>query len=208
VALKENITTSYGEYGAIHEICWIIKLINRQKGLAQFKMTRILFIFFSLSFNTFCKTDNTSDCFEYPTKIQKLKSIDIYDNARWILFNWLGAKKLDGIYYGQMVLEYKDVISRNDTMVIFFNFYESNKSAKKKKELTLVANARVAFKQSTKQCIWTFLYPFEDFSDGLRSGDKRLQILLSDITSKFIKEQNNIINVCYLELARRKKLID
>jgi hypothetical protein len=42
------------------------------------------------------------NCFKYPRKIVKLNSGDDYDNARWILFNWLGAEQLDEMYYGQM----------------------------------------------------------------------------------------------------------
>ncbi len=171
-------------------------------------MLRLLFIFFSFFLFFVGMTKRSNECFDYPQEIEKLNCRDIYDNSRWILFNWLGAKKLDDIYYGQMELRYKAIASENDTTVIFFNFYALTTNSTKKNKLELVANARVAFKQSTKKCIWTFLYPFEDFSDGLKLGDKRLELTPIDTTSKFLIARKKIINNCFIELAKQQHVID
>lgn len=156
---------------------------------------------------TFSKKITSHDCFEYPQKISELKSSDLYDSARWVLFNWLGSKKLNGVYYGQMELKYKNVLSRKDTMVIFFEFYATDSSSKDKNKLALVANTRVSIKQSTKKCFWAFHYPFEGFSSNLSTGDKRLESYPTSETINFLKSQNNI-NHCFLELARKKNLLE
>ena len=74
--------------------------------------------FFSCS----AKEVKQNECSDYPPRIKDLKSEDLYDSARWILFNWQGPKKLEGIYYGEMELRYKDVVSKNDSIEIFFIF--------------------------------------------------------------------------------------
>jgi len=171
-------------------------------------MRLMCFAFFMLSISTYGQTNKSNDCFNYPRKIVKLNSRENYDNARWILFNWLGAEQLDEIYYGQMELVYKDVISRNDTTLIHFGFYVRDITKAKKDQLTLVAKATVGFKQSTKKCFWAFLYPFIAPSTGLTSGDSLLEAQLTDTTSNFLKQEKSIINKCFLELARKKKIID
>jgi hypothetical protein len=166
------------------------------------------FAFFILSLSTYGQTNKSNDCFNYPRKIDKLNSRENYNNARWILFNWLGAEQLNEIYYGQMELVYKDIISRNDTTLIHFGFYERDITKAKKKQLTLVAKATVGFKKSTKKYFWAFLYPFIAPSRGLEFGDSLLGLQLTDTTSNFLKTQRNIINKCFLELARKKQIIE
>jgi hypothetical protein len=168
----------------------------------------MFFAFFLLSTNSYGQTNKSNDCFNYPRKISKLKLQDNYNNSRWILFNWLGAETLDDIYYGQMELIYKDAVSRNDTTEIYFGFYDLDTTKAKKNQLTLVAKATVAFKQSTKQFILAYLYPFIAPSRGLRSGNSLLEGQLTETTSNFLKLEKNKINKCFLELAKKKKIID
>jgi len=170
-------------------------------------MKLILFTLFPIFTLFFSKTINANNCFDYPQKITELNSSDIYDSARWVLFNWLGSKKLDEVYYGQMELKYENVHVNNDTMIIFFNFYATDSISENKNKLTRVANASVTIKQSTKKCIWAFNYPFEDFSSHLSTGDKRLESSPSTTTINFLKSENKI-NDCFLELARRKELLE
>ena len=171
-------------------------------------MRLMFFVFFLLSTNSYGQTNKSNDCFNYPRKISKFKLQDNYNDARWILFNWLGTKTLDDIYYGQMELIYKDAVSRNDTTDIYFGFYVLDTTKAKKNQLTLVAKATVAFKQSTKQCFWAFLYPFIAPSTGLTSGNSLLDGQLTETTSNFLKLEKSKINKCFLELAKRKKMID
>ena len=147
-------------------------------------------------------------CFDYPKRIDELNSRDLYDSARWILFNWLGPKELDGVYYGQMELRYKNVLSRNDTMEIFFQFYGPDTSSMKKTTSNLIARASVAFRQNTKKRLWAFVYPLEGFSADIESGDKFLEFPPSDTAIKFLKSRRNIINECYLQFARKKQILD
>jgi hypothetical protein len=147
-------------------------------------------------------------CFDYPERINELSSRDFYDSARWILFNWLGPKKIDGIYYGQMELRYRHVLSRNDTTEIFFQFYTPDTLSVAKQNSTLVARASVAFRQDTKIRLWALVYPLEDFSDELEPGDKILESPLSDTAIKFLKLHKYIINDCYLQLAIKRQVFD
>ena len=172
-------------------------------------MRLILFILLLHSVNSYGQTKKTKDCFKYPKEISKLKLQDNYDNARWILFNWIGAKTyIDGIYFGQMELSYKGISSRSDTTDIFFGFYVRDSTQAKKNQMTLVARATVAFKLSTNQCFWAFLYPFARPSRGLNFGDSLLEAKLTAETSDFLKQKTDIINKCFWELARKRKLID
>ena len=169
----------------------------------------MFFILLSLSVNSYGQTKKAKDCFKYPKEIYKLKLQDNYDNARWILFNWIGAKTyIDDIYFGQMELVYKGLSSRSDTTDIFFGFYVRDSTKAKKNKMTLVAKATVAFKLSTNQCFWTFLYPFAAPSRGLIFGDDLLEGKLTVETTDFLKQNTDIINKCFLELARRRKIID
>jgi len=143
------------------------------------------------------KSDNL-ECFDYPSRIDDLHSRDLYDSARWILFNWLGPKKLDGIYYGQMELRFNSVLSKNNTIEIFFQFYTLDSSSVEKAKSFAVANAGVAFRRDTRKRLGAFVYPFEDFSDGLKSGDKLLESPPSDTAIQFLKSHRNILNSCYL----------
>jgi hypothetical protein len=124
------------------------------------------------------------------------------------LFNWLGPKKLEGVYYGQMELRYREVLSKNDTTVIFFQFYAPDTSSVEKANLILAAHARVAFRTTTKKSLWAFVYPLEDFSAGLRPGDKRLETPPSDTAIKFLNSHRSIIDDCYLQLAKKKQILD
>jgi hypothetical protein len=162
----------------------------------------LVFLYFSEE-----KSDKDT-CFDYPQRINEPSSRDFYDSARWILYNWLGPKKIDGIYYGQMELRFRDVLSRNDTIEIFFQFYAPDSLSAEKKKSTLVARASVAFRQDTKKRLWAFVYPFEDFSDGLEPGDKYLESPPSDTAIKFLKLRKYIINDCYLQLARKRLVLD
>lgn len=171
-------------------------------------MRLMFFSFFLLSINTYGQTSKPKDCFNYPRKISKLKLQDNYNDARWILFNWLGAETLDDIYYGQMELVYENAIKKNDTIDIYFGFYTLDTAKAKKNQLTLVAKATVAFKQSTKQCFWAFLYPFMAPSRGLTSGNSLLEGQLTETTSNLLKFERTKINNCFLELARQKKIIE
>jgi hypothetical protein len=158
----------------------------------------------------YCSDDNRGKdtCFDYPERINELGSRELYDSARWILFNWLGPKKIDGIYYGQMELRYRHVLSRNDTTEIFFQFYRPDTLSVGKKNSTLVARANVAFRQDTKSRLWALVYPFEDFSDDLGPGDKSLESPLSDTAIKFLKLHKDVINDCYLQLAIKGQVFD
>jgi hypothetical protein len=172
-------------------------------------MKLMLFILLLLSINSYSQIEKAKDCFKYPKKISKLKLQNNYDNARWILFNWIGAKTyIDDIYFGQMELSYKGINSRNDTTDIFFGFYFRDSTKAKKNQMTLVASATVAFKRSTNQCFWAFLYPFAAPSRGLQLGDRLLEAKLSVETTDFLKMKTDIINKCFLELARKRKIID
>ena len=124
------------------------------------------------------------------------------------MFNWLGPKKLDEVYYGQMELRYKDVLSKNDTIEIFFQFYVDDTSDVEKANSILVARASVAFRRQTKKRLWAFVYPFESWSDGLESGDKLLESPASDTAIQFMKSHTNILNSCYLLLAKKEKILD
>jgi len=171
-------------------------------------MILMCFALILISLSSYGQYNNSTDCFSYPAKVVKFDLRDNYDNARWILFNWLGAETLDDVYYGQMELIYKDVIHRNDTVFIDFGFYESDKSLKSKKKLKLVAKTTVAFRQRTNECIWAFVYPFIAPSRGLNFGDNLLEMRLTDTTHNYLKAQRNIINECFVELALKKKIID
>lgn len=149
---------------------------------------------------------NSSNCFEYPQKIVELNSTDIYDSARWVLYNWLGAKKLDGVYYGQMELKYNNVVVSNDTMLIIFNFYATDFSSKDLSKQSLVANASVTIQKTTKKCIWAFNYPFEDFSSHLETGDKMLESAPTAETINFLENRTKVNN-CFLELAKRRSVV-
>jgi len=107
-----------------------------------------------------------------------------------------------------MELRYKDLLSRNDTIEIFFQFYASDPSSMDKKKSVLVSRTSVAFKQDTKKRLWAFHYPYEDFSTGLESGDQLLESPLSDTAIQFLKSHSNIINDCYLQLAKKEGIID
>lgn len=164
-----------------------------------------LFIFF-LSCSV--KRNDNSDCFNYPSRISDLHSQNLYDSARWVLFNWLGPKKLDEVYYGHMELRFKDVLSKNDTIEIFFQFYDPYSSSVEKTPSNPVARASVAFRSDTKKRLWAYVYPFEYFSDDLESGNKLLEFPLSDTAIKFIQSQKNSLNDCYLQLVKKQKLLD
>ena len=168
-------------------------------------------IFYSLlsiiSFFLVKEPDNNNNCLDYPQKIIDLKATDIYDSARWVIYNWLGSKKLDDIYYGQMELKYKNVQISNDTIVIHFNFYSIDNSSTNKNELLEVTKTSVTINRSTKKCIWAFNYPFEDFSSNLSTGDKLLESAASINTINFLKTKSKI-NSCFLELARLRKLLE
>jgi hypothetical protein len=145
---------------------------------------------------------------DYPSSITNLNSQELYDTARWILFNWYGPKKIDDIYYGQMELRYKDVFSRNDTIEIFFQFYSLDTSSLDKSTSRLVARASVAFRLQSKRRLWAFVYPYESWSAGLESGDKLLESPLSDTAINFMRSHRNILNSCYLMLAKKGKVIE
>lgn len=172
-------------------------------------MRLIFFILLSLSIDSYGQTEKAKDCFKYPKEISKLKLQDNYDNARWILFNWIGADTyIDDIYFGQMELLYNGISSRSDTTDIFFSFYVRDSTKAKKNRMTLVAKATVALKPSTNQCFWAFLYPFASPSRGLKFGDSLLEAKLTVETTDFLKQKKDIINKCFLQLARKRKLID
>jgi hypothetical protein len=170
---------------------------------------RLLFIIiFSLFISCSDKNTENMECFNYPSQINELHSVDLYDSARWILFNWLGPKKLDEVYYGQMDLRFKTALAKNDTIEIFFEYYAPDSSTVEKGKSMLAARASVGFSHASKKRLWAFVYPFEDFSDGLEAGDKRLQLPPSDTAIQFIKSHKRILNNCYLQFARDKKIID
>jgi hypothetical protein len=172
-------------------------------------MRLIFFTLLLLSINSFGQKVKAKDCFKYPKEISKLKLQDNYDNSRWILFNWIGAETyIDEIYFGQMELLYKGISSRIDTTDIFFGFYFRDSTKAKKNQMTLVANATVSFKLSTNQCFWAFVYPFAAPSRGLKFGDSLLEAKLSIETKDFLKQKTEIINKCFLEIARKRKIID
>ena len=162
----------------------------------------LIFVYFSE------ENRDKDPCFDYPGRINELSSRDFYDSARWILFNWLGPKKIDGVYYGQMELRYRHVLSRNDTIEIFFQFYAPDSLSVEKKKSTLVARASVAFRQDTKKRLWALVYPFEYFSDGLEPGDKFLESPPSDTAIRFLRLHKYIINDCYLQLAKKRQVLD
>ena len=172
-------------------------------------MRLMFFILLLLTINSYGQAKKAKDCFKYPKEISKLKLQDNYDNARWILFNWIGAETyMDDIYFGQMELFYKGISSRSDTIDIYFGFYVRDTTKGKKDKMTLVARATVAFKMSTNQCFWAFLYPFAAPSRGLKDGDSLLEAKLTVETTDFLKQKTDIINKCFLELARKRKIID
>jgi hypothetical protein len=140
------------------------------------------------------KSSDKNECFVYPSKIDDLDSRDLYDNARWILFNWLGPQKLDEVYYGQMELRFRSVLSKNDTIEIFFLFCAPDSSSMEKTKPIPVARASVAFRHDTKKRLWAYVYPFEDFSDSLESGDELLEAPPSDTAINFMKSHRNILD--------------
>lgn len=161
----------------------------------------LVFMFFSE------ENRDTDGCFEYPRSINDPASRDLYDTTRWIIYNWLGPKKIDGSYYGRMELRFSRVLSRNDTIEVFFQFYAPDSTSARKRS-TLVAHASVAFRQHTKDRLWAYVYPLEDFSDELGPGDERLESPPSDAAIKFLKLQKYNISDCYLQLAQRLKILD
>lgn len=99
-----------------------------------------------------------SECFHYPSKIENLNARDLYDTARWILFNWLSGKKGDEYYYGQMELRFKSVLVRNDSLEIFFLFYPPDSLDSTNARSNPVARASVAFRKDTKEKLWAFTH--------------------------------------------------
>jgi hypothetical protein len=170
------------------------------------KVTLIVFLAFIFSCN---QADvSKSKCFHYPSKIEDLNARNLYDTARWILFNWLSDKKEDNYYYGQMELRFKDVFIRNDSLEIFFLVYPPDSLTSTDKKSHPVARASVAFRKDTKERLWAFVYPFNDFSDGLEHGDKELDFPPSDKAIQFIKKHRDSLNNCYHELAVKLKVLN
>ncbi len=158
---------------------------------------------------SYCQTNSDkSNCFNYPSQINDLKIGDLYDTARWVLYNWLSDRKEGECYYGQMKLIFKSALLRNDSLEIFFNFYHPDTIPSTGQNSNAFAWGSVAFKMDTKKRLWAFFYPFENFSDGLESGDKQLDYPPSDKALRFIKSHRDSLNVCYLALAEKLKIIN
>lgn len=155
-----------------------------------------------------CQTsENHSSCEYYPSKIKKLNAEDLYDSARWTLYTWLGTRKEYDYYYGQMDLHFTNVVSRNDTLTIYFQFRLPDTLSSKQLRSEAVANVYVAFRTDTKKKFWAFVYPFENFSENLEPGDKELDSPPSAEAMSFIKSHRDSLNSCYRELAIKMKVI-
>jgi hypothetical protein len=149
-----------------------------------------------------------SQCFHYPSQIEKLNADDFYDTARWILFNWLSDKKDDKYSYGQMELRFKSVLVRNDSLEIFFLFYPPDSMTSNSTNQNPVARASVAFRKDTKEKLWAFFYPYNNFSDDLSPGNKELDSPPSDKAIQYIKLHRDSLNNCYRELAVKLKILN
>lgn len=190
-----------------------------EKGTSRFKETEVpnsinmlnkyilfVIVLFGCSNNS-SKSNESNDCFNYPAKVKELKCEEVYDNARFILYNWLGSDDLSGVKYGQMELRYKNILTKEDSVAVFLNFYARD-TASKSDSLSIVANGRVVLLKSANKAISAFIYPFANFSDDLDEGDPRLGIKLTDATSKFLKTGNNKVNDCFIQLVRKRDLIE
>ena len=171
-------------------------------------MRFILFISVVFIFSCNQKNGDKSACFHYPPQIENLNARDLYDTARWILFNWLSDKKEDEYYYGQMELRFKSVFVRNDSLEIFFLFYPPDSLTSTGAKSNAIARASVAFRKDTKKRLWAFVYPFNNFSDGLEPGNKELDSPPSEKAIHFIKSHRGSLNVCYHELAAKLKILN
>ena len=155
-------------------------------------------------FSCFRESRTKFECFHYPSQIDSLKARDLYDSARWVIYTWLGDRKLDEYYYSEMELHYKWFFYKNDTLVLFFRFYNP-KSLSLTEKMRGVANARVAFSMNTRKKLWAF--SIDDFSDALKSGDPELDSPPSPRALHFIQTHKDSLNCCFRELALKMKII-
>jgi hypothetical protein len=153
-----------------------------------------------------CKTKQASTpCFNYPKQIDSLQVRDLYDTARLYLFTWLCDKKIDDYYRGQFDLEYESFFMRNDSLEIFF----THSLPKELQDSTTISEyfhrPSMAFNMKTRQKLWG--WDINGFSAALDPGDERFESPASGKVVNFIKKHKQILNPCFLELARKAKVI-
>lgn len=156
-----------------------------------------------------CQTSESHiSCEYYPSKIKKMDVQDLYDSARWTLYTWLATRNDYDYYYGQMDLHFTNVVYKNDTLIMYFQFRLPDTLSSKKLRSEPVAEAYVTFRTDTKKKVWAFVYPFNNFSENLEPGDKELDSPPSAEAVSFIKSHRDSLNSCYRELALKMKIID
>jgi hypothetical protein len=149
---------------------------------------------------------NSTICFDYPKQIDSLKVRDLYDSARFYLFTWLCDKEIDNFYRGQFELNFKSFFLQNDSIEFFF-LHSLPKELKDANTISdYIHQSSFAFNIKTKQKLWG--WDINGFSDALQPGHPRFESSASVEVVNFIRAHEQILNPCFLELARRKKLLE
>lgn len=142
--------------------------------------------------------DLSTNCYTYPKQIDSLQIRDLYDTARLYLFTWVCDEKDNEHFRGEYVLEYKSFFLQNDSIELFFSHYIPN-------EKSAVYRSSFAFNLKTKQKLWG--WDINGFSHALQPGDPRFESPASPEVVDFIKGYKQILNPCFLDLAKRAKVI-
>ena len=170
-------------------------------------MRLIVFILITFVFSCNRNDTKTSECSNYPARVQELEVCNLYDTAQWVLYNWLCDRNENKYYYSQMELRFKGIFAKNDSIGIFFLFYSPDTLSKTNLKPKAVAEASVAFQKSSKKKLWAFVYPFNNFSESLEQGKKELDSPPSDKALQFIKLHRDSLNHRYRELAIKLKIL-
>jgi hypothetical protein len=168
-------------------------------------MTGWLIIIISLPIFGCQIKEHTGVCFDYPKQIDSLQIQDLYDTARLYVYTWRCDKKYGKYYRGQFELTYKSFFKRNDSIEIFFTQYLPKELQDSTDDDNIIYRTSIAFNLKTKRKLWG--WDINEFSASLNPGDARFESCATPEVLNFISKHKQILNPCFLELAKKSKLV-
>jgi hypothetical protein len=103
-------------------------------------------------------------------------------------------------------MRYRSFFLQNDSIELFFTLHFPYDNDKGEERQRISSRPSFAFNIKTREKLWG--WDINGFSDGLGPGDNRFENPRSPEVVDFIKVHKDSLNPCFLELAKRMRIIE